>query len=567
MTADPGRRGWEAPGPGSWVLDTTHFTGPVTRFVRELFRDPVERGFRDGTRPYGLLLDYIRWEFVSHWPYLSPSPVEALRTAGDLTRQDWDRLVATSVLLADRLATSAEVFEQRRWRDDLRLWDQQVKPAAVRANVELARVDPGALDAGGLVEHLGWCRDNLERALYRHHRFNVAAVIAVGDFLAHAEDWTGRPGTDFLGALRGSTPLFLGAGDELSALSAAIRSEPAARAGLQADLDPGEVGALLEGLAGETGRLARAYVARVGDWPVGSGTDITDPCLREVPHVLVGIIRAVVEGSERGGTGGAGDGTDGLRDAVPASNRQAFDELLGEAAATFRLRDERATFCDVWAFGLMRRAILAAGRHLTRAGEIEQAAHLLEAGYQEMRSLLTSVGGPPAGQLAERAIERTSSAFRDAPPFLGPAPRSPVPPSWLPAGAARTERAFRAYVGAMSADEPDAGAGTGDQRIRGVAASPGRYEGTARIVHDATELVRVTDGDVLVAVSTSPAFNAVLPILGAIVTDQGGLLSHAAMVAREYGIPAVTGASGATRRIPDGARVSVDGDAGEVWTT
>jgi phosphoenolpyruvate synthase/pyruvate phosphate dikinase len=86
----------------------------------------------------------------------------------------------------------------------------------------------------------------------------------------------------------------------------------------------------------------------------------------------------------------------------------------------------------------------------------------------------------------------------------------------------------------------------------------------ARVVHGAEELSHMQDGDVLVARATSPAFNAVLPFLGAVVTDTGGLLSHAAIVAREYRIPAVVGTADATRRIPDGARVRVDGDLGEV---
>ena len=64
--------------------------------------------------------------------------------------------------------------------------------------------------------------------------------------------------------------------------------------------------------------------------------------------------------------------------------------------------------------------------------------------------------------------------------------------------------------------------------------------------------------------STTEAFNILLPLLGAIVTDAGGLLSHSAIVAREYGIPGVVGTRDATDRIADGVTVRVDGDAGEV---
>ena len=100
--------------------------------------------------------------------------------------------------------------------------------------------------------------------------------------------------------------------------------------------------------------------------------------------------------------------------------------------------------------------------------------------------------------------------------------------------------------------------------LRGLAASPGVYEGPARRVSGPAEFDRIQKGDVLVTESTSEAFNILLPLLGALVTDSGGLLSHAAIVAREYGIPGVVGTREGTERIGDGVAVRVDGDAGEV---
>jgi pyruvate,water dikinase len=100
--------------------------------------------------------------------------------------------------------------------------------------------------------------------------------------------------------------------------------------------------------------------------------------------------------------------------------------------------------------------------------------------------------------------------------------------------------------------------------VRGLGVSPGTYEGTARLVRSTRDFGRIERGDVLVTNSTTTAFNIVLPLLGAIVTDRGGLLSHAAIVAREYGIPAVVGCTHATTVLPDGARVRVDGRAGKV---
>jgi pyruvate,water dikinase len=104
----------------------------------------------------------------------------------------------------------------------------------------------------------------------------------------------------------------------------------------------------------------------------------------------------------------------------------------------------------------------------------------------------------------------------------------------------------------------------GDGSLTGIAVSPGIYEGTAKVISGPEDFARLEKGDVLITKNTSAAFNVVLPILGALVTDRGGLLSHAAIVSREYGIPGVVATKKATREIPDGAKVNVDGTAGTV---
>jgi len=83
-------------------------------------------------------------------------------------------------------------------------------------------------------------------------------------------------------------------------------------------------------------------------------------------------------------------------------------------------------------------------------------------------------------------------------------------------------------------------------------------------IGDVADLPEVKEGEVLVTTSTGPTFNVVLPLLRAIVTERGGALSHAAIVAREYGIPAVVGCAGATGAVKTGARVRVDGGSGEM---
>ena len=86
----------------------------------------------------------------------------------------------------------------------------------------------------------------------------------------------------------------------------------------------------------------------------------------------------------------------------------------------------------------------------------------------------------------------------------------------------------------------------------------------ARVVTSLAEAEELQDGDILVCPSTSPPWSPYFAVVAAVVTDAGGMISHAAIEAREYGIPAVVGTREATRRIPEGATITVDGSAGTV---
>jgi pyruvate,water dikinase len=112
---------------------------------------------------------------------------------------------------------------------------------------------------------------------------------------------------------------------------------------------------------------------------------------------------------------------------------------------------------------------------------------------------------------------------------------------------------------------PIAGPAANDAgNLRGIGASRGQTTGWARILSDPAEGERLKPGDVLVCFMTSPAWTPLFGIASAVVTESGGLLSHSAIAAREYGIPCVVGVRGATERICDGALITVDGTAGTV---
>jgi len=100
--------------------------------------------------------------------------------------------------------------------------------------------------------------------------------------------------------------------------------------------------------------------------------------------------------------------------------------------------------------------------------------------------------------------------------------------------------------------------------IRGIAGSAGCYTGTARVIETVEQVERLKEGDILVTRFTDPGWTMAFAHIGAVVTETGGVLSHAAVIAREYGFPAVLAAKSATKRIPDGATITVDGNQGSI---
>jgi phosphohistidine swiveling domain-containing protein len=540
VTTPPSELNFEPPGPGTWVRDQVHFPRPVTRYWTDTHPDAFARGTADMCSFYGLLLGRMVMQYPNGFAYTVREP------APD------DEIPA-------RFARASEVLANKMWREQLREWDEVSKPNAIAVHRELQAIDPDTLSDAELATYVMHCRDHHARMITQHMRYTGSAVIPVGDLMAHLMAWTQVPAADVLAMMAGAAPVSAGASAELERLIAAFQGNDDARAQLAADGDPAGVLAELRARDDDVGRALDEYLDLVG-CRLLDGFDIAGRYALELPDALLRAIRSAV------GTGGSGaDDVEAriaaVRDQVPEEHRAEFDELLGEARLMYRLRDERGVFSDIWASGLMRRAALGAGRRLAASGRVHDPEHIIDATADEMAQMVMGAGGPTADELAERFAARTAMTGREGPPFLGDPPTPPPDMEGLPPDVIRVMTATGIAIGALFGSSE---AEHEENLLRGLAASGGSYEGVARRIEGPHEFDRIQQGDVLVTESTSEAFNILLPLLGAIVTDAGGLLSHSAIVAREYGIPGVVGTRDATQLIPDGARVRVDGDAGEV---
>ncbi|MEO6207124.1 MAG: PEP/pyruvate-binding domain-containing protein [Candidatus Limnocylindrales bacterium] len=201
---------------------------------------------------------------------------------------------------------------------------------------------------------------------------------------------------------------------------------------------------------------------------------------------------------------------------------------------------------------LLRAAYLAQGKRLAEAGVLTRAEDVF---YLEASDVWSPVGD-------QRAVVEARQALRDGQRKLSPPPIIPPPsdPSWA------SDRLMKMMPPEMRAQLLDRGLQVRDGRrvVVGSPASPGIAHGLARVVAGPDDFGRFKPGDVLVTHATSPIWTPLLAIAAAAITEVGGPFAHAAIVAREFGIPLVDGALDATKVIPDGALVVVNGSTGVV---
>ena len=253
---------------------------------------------------------------------------------------------------------------------------------------------------------------------------------------------------------------------------------------------------------------------------------------------------------------------DAMRRDIEAASREILEGLDGEALEQMRaanainlrmapLTPDHHFYIDQGANAHLRLVLLAVGRKLVEAGRLDVPDDVLFLRYAELRALIGSADAIDArGIVATRRAEREASARIKPRDWVGT-----VTPSQL---------AFPYLVNWGYPDRFHRAAATDQAVIEGIAASPGVIEGTARVVRTVDEFDQVRDGDILVCQMTNPAWVVLFTKIAGLVTDTGGTTSHPAVLAREFGIPAVIGTSDATHRIATGDTIRVDGGAGRV---
>lgn len=472
----------------------------------------------------GAFADYLREEDGVAVQIVPPSPRPTLRTAAALP----------TVLRAIRRFRPARWMEDPRQRAFLREVEElEALDLASLSWPELLRVPPRAL---GVQDH---CRDLRIDYLPGAGAAMVGAVVPV--------TLLGRRSLlpDLLGGVRTRTE---DSADALARLADQVRDDPALRELLEGREGAEALTALAqdEHFAGFRAALD-AYLSEFGRRETVSPLLVSPPTIAESPEVVLGLVlsrtrRPTAEGEEVSRSRAA---LETLLDHPLLRGREVLQEAMRRRVQAARegvaFREDTHFFFTA-PLPTLRRCLLEIARRLHSAGLLEETAQVWHLRWEEIAAITdpASLGAREADALRGRARQRAEKREGLAGvPMIDP----------------------RAVFPETTADAAGDGA---EVLAAGTPAGSGTATGIARLIRGAEDFDRLGDGEVLVCPYTNPAWTPLFRRAGAVVVDTGSAASHAAIVAREYGLPAVMGTGSGTRSIADGQVVTVDGARGRV---
>lgn len=285
-----------------------------------------------------------------------------------------------------------------------------------------------------------------------------------------------------------------------------------------------------------------AFIEQYGDRGEGA---LDRPTWREDPTFLLRTLKAYLMGGRRD--------LHAEQAAVAAERERLLRETLASIPDAEReafLRETHAFYIDQASVSQFRYIVIELAKRLSALGVLDQPDDVF---YLELDELLSAIGGPAAARVKAIIAARKENYVRwsklIAPAWIG----APPPPEQ---GDPERAKFFRPIDTEMPQGPIT--------QLKGAAGSKGVARATTRVVSDAREFARVQPGDVLVCATTQPSWTPLFRVVSALVADAGGVLSHGAIVAREYKLPAVVGTGYATRAIQDAQLIEVDGTNGMV---
>ncbi len=434
-------------------------------------------------------------------------------------------------------------------RTAVQIWDETYEPRTREVFEEIRRRDYAAMSTQTLAAALDGLVEQHGRGQFYTMAPIFMLVMEANVFIEFCEQHFGDDG-ELLAAtmLQGVANESAQAGEGLAALA-----ETAAQsAELAATIRDQRYGEIERCAGGQQFMAALSDYLDVYGWRAESWADLDRPTWAEDPSVPLGLIgrylaspetspRVAYERAARRRAEAIGDARERLEsDAL----RARFDELLAVTERYVPVREGRAFF-QLALVGVMRIPLLELGRRFVTSGDLSAPDDAIFLYVEELQTLAAGTLAGARALVARRRADFAHQQTLKPPPYVGvePPPMSP---------------AMRMMTPEPPAEPPP------ERTLLGVGASPGVVTGRARVIATLEDAGRLEQGEVLVCRSAAAPWTPLFAVAGAVVTNTGGILSHSAIVAREYAIPCVVGTRDATDQIEDGATVTVDGGRGTV---
>lgn len=560
ITALPVRPDLDLPSEGTWTKDQAHYPELMTPFGASVYLPALDAGITAMLRRFGLLLDRLESRSIGGEIYGHVVPVGGKEGPPPPW---WVLAIVSRIVppLRARMKTAERVLREGRLDEAVTRWEQQWRGEFEKQTASLQDVDLADLDDPDLEAHLDEAIELLEHGQHVHFHLFAPYFVYVHELVRAGEELLGWTPIQAMDLVAGLSEASSGPARAMADLAARIRSHP------ELDELEDDAGRLLTRLRRTDPALGEAfdeYVRRYAHRAVNY--DPGAPTLAERPQLLVSLLRDTVHAEEEDVAARLAERRREAEDqasralADRPADRARFEQALSAAQRVYPLREDNIFWTDNLPSGLIRRALVEVGHRLVGRGQLRHPGDVAFLKVDEVRSGLHDETLDLSDRAARRRAERAWVAAHPGPAYLGDEPSDMPDVRGLPAAGRRINEAMIWFFGQEYSPPVPTRAGG----IDGIPGSPGRYTGPVRIVTSEAEFDRVRPGDVLVCPITTPVWSVLFGQVGAVVTDGGGTLSHAAIVAREHGIPAVLATGDGTSRLSNGQVVTVDGAAGTV---
>ena len=556
------------PPDGFWERESGHAPKPWTPMQGSVFFAARNDGMRTMFATFGFLVETLEFREIGGWDYARLVPL------GGKDRKAppaWlmPLLIRAVPAMRRRIRTAVAAA-----RDDaagrlVQRWYGEWQPQLSGRIETLRGVVPADLDDAELSRHTDRVTALFEEGCGIHFLLHGALGPILAELAFTCRDLLGWTETETFELVNGLSVTSTRPAHRLADLAALAGQRTAVRDLLAAvdattpdrlrDADP-DFAARLDAYLAEYGHRALRY-------------EIADPTIAEVPVLTLRLLadqlerRYDPEAEIAGLARRRAEVADRARSALtarPAADRARFERALARAQRTYPIREDNEFLTFSVPLALLRYAVLEHGRRLARHGRIPAADDVFFLTLAQARAALAGDSTDLAPVVTRRKGERNWALLHPGPASYGTPPGPPPSFAALPDGARFLMEALLWTVDRIFAAETSHRAVADGAAVTGLPASPGRYTGPVRVVRDELEFDRIQPGDVLVCPVTSPVWSVLFPTIGALVTDSGGLLSHPAIIAREYRLPAVVATANATTALRDGQLVTVDGTTGRV---